>query len=63
MKAAESGAGAEWLLLAVAFDQYAEEAEQELHILFGLGKRERIDCEVARFLANIEIRSAKDRRQ
>ena len=41
--------------LLVALDQHAEEAEEELHVLFGLRERERIDCEIARLLADIQI--------
>ena len=33
--------------LSVALNQHAEEAEQELQVLFGLRQRERIDGEVA----------------
>ena len=51
------------IALIVALDQHPEETEQELQILLGWFKRERIDREVARLLANIQIRSAEDMRQ
>ncbi len=43
-----------------ALDQNPEEREQELQVLFRRLQRERIDREIARFLADIEIASAKD---
>src|SRR5208282_393561 len=49
--------------LFVALDQYAEEAEQELQVLFCLRKRKRIDGEVPCLLAGIQIRAAEDRGQ
>ncbi len=49
--------------LLVALDQHAEEAEEELQVLFARFKRERIDGEVARLLANVQVRAAEDRRQ
>src|ERR1039458_8219542 len=47
--------------LFVAFDEYAEEAEEELEVFLALRKRKRIDREIARLLASIQIRAAADR--
>ena len=47
--------------LLIAFNEHPEKAKQELQILFAGFKRERVDGEVARFLADVEVRSAKDR--
>ena len=49
--------------LLIALDQHTEEAEEKLHILFGGSEREWIDREVARVLADIQVRSAEDRRE
>ena len=49
--------------LVAAFDQHAEEAEQELQILRRRGKRKRIDGEIARLAADVQIRSAEDARE
>ena len=49
--------------LFVALDQHAEEAEEELQVFLGLRQRERIDGEVARLLAGVQVRAAEDRRK
>ena len=49
--------------LFVALDEHAEEAEKELQVFFGLRQRERIDGEVPRFLADVQIRAPEDRRK
>ena len=49
--------------LLVALDEHAEEAEEKLQVLFGRRKGERIDGEVARLLADVEVRAAEDRGQ
>ena len=49
--------------LLVAFDQHAEKTEEELQILFRGRKREGIDGEVARFLANVQVAATEDRRE
>src|SRR5208282_2856424 len=47
--------------LLVALDQHAEETEQKLQVLFCLRKRERIDGEVPRLLAGIQVGATEDR--
>src|ERR1700739_2458309 len=47
--------------LFVALDEHAEEAEQELHVLFAGIERERVDGEVAGLLAYVQVRAAEDR--
>src|SRR5271157_723811 len=41
--------------LFVAFDEYTEEAEEKLQVFLGLKQRKRIDCEIARLLAGIQV--------
>src|SRR5208337_2586536 len=41
--------------LFVALNQHAEEAEEELQVFLGLRKRKRVDCEIARLLAGIQV--------
>ncbi len=41
--------------LFVAFDQHTEEAEEKLQVFLGLRKRERIDGEIPRFLAGVQV--------
>src|SRR5208282_2611806 len=53
----------ETVSLSVALNQHTEEAEQELQVLFRLWQRERIDSEIARLLADIQVRAAEDRGQ
>ena len=43
--------------------EHTEEAKEELQVLLGRRQRKRIDGEVPRLLADVEIRSAEDRRQ
>ena len=49
--------------LFIALDEHTEEAEEKLQVLFGLRQRERVDGEVPRLLADIQVRAAKDRRE
>ncbi|MGA2351198.1 MAG: hypothetical protein ABSF70_12255 [Terracidiphilus sp.] len=49
------------ITLFIALDEYANETEQELQILFGLRARKRFDGEVARLQTDIQVRAAKDR--
>ena len=49
--------------LFIAFDQDAEETEEELHVLLGRSERERIDREVARILAHVQVGTPEDRCQ
>src|SRR3984885_1572388 len=49
--------------LFVALNEYSEEAEEKLQVLFGLRQREGVDGEVPRFLTHIEIRAFEDRRK
>src|SRR6266849_5349375 len=49
--------------LLVPLNEHAEEAEEKLQVFLGLRKRERIDGEVPRLLAGIQIRSAEDGRK
>ena len=42
--------------LLIALDEHAEEAEEELQVLFGRRERERVDGEVARLLADVQVR-------
>src|ERR1700730_6929073 len=48
--------------LFVALNEHVEEAEEKLQVLFALSQRERVDGEVSRLLADIEVRPADDRR-
>src|SRR5208282_1762771 len=41
--------------LFVALNEYSEEAEEKLQVLFGLRQREGVDGEIPRFLTHIEI--------
>src|ERR1051326_622842 len=41
--------------LIVTLDEHAEKAEQELQILFGRRKRERVDREIPCFLADVQV--------
>src|SRR5208282_5532426 len=49
--------------LFVALNEYSEEAEEKLQVLFGVRQREGVDCEVPRFLTHIEIRALEYRRK
>src|SRR5580692_2644332 len=49
--------------LFVALNEYSEEAEEKLQVLFGLRQREGVDGEVPRFLTHIEIRALEYRRK
>ena len=49
--------------LLIALNQHTEEAEEELQVLFARCKRERVDREVARLLADIQVAAAEDRRE
>ena len=49
--------------LLVALNQHAEEAEEKLQVLFGLRQGEWIDGEIPRFLADVQVRAAEDRRK
>ena len=49
--------------MLVALNEYAEEAEEKLQVLFGLRQREGVDGEVPRFLTHIEIRALEYRRK
>src|SRR4029077_8166749 len=49
--------------LLVTLNQHAEEAEEKLHVLFGLRQREGVNGEVPRFLTHIEIRTLEYRRK
>src|SRR5208283_3674092 len=49
--------------LFVALNEYSEEAEEKLQVLFGLRQREGVDGEIPRFLTHIEIRALEYRRK
>jgi hypothetical protein len=49
--------------LPIAFDQHAHEAEQELLVLAGGLKRERVDREIALLPADVQIAATEDVRQ
>src|ERR1700722_12811187 len=49
--------------LLVTLNEYSEEAEEKLQVLFGLRQREGVDREVPRFLTHIEIRALEYRRK
>src|SRR5271165_1127294 len=49
--------------LLVTLNEHAEEAEKKLQVLFRLRQGEWVDSEVSRFLANIEVGAAEDRRK
>src|ERR1700689_4936853 len=49
--------------LLVTLNEYSEEAEEKLQVLFGLRQREGVDGEVPSFLTHIEIRALKYRRK
>src|SRR5580692_2873480 len=49
--------------LLVTLNEYSEEAEEKLQVLFGLRQREGVDGEVPRFLTHIEIRALEYRRK
>src|SRR5579863_3605918 len=49
--------------LLVTLNEYSEEAEEKLQVLFGLRQREGVDGEVPRFLANIKVRALENRRK
>ena len=49
--------------LAVAFDEYAQQAEKELQVFLAGRQRKRIDREVARFPAHIQIAALEDVRE
>ena len=51
------------IALVLPFDQYPEEGKQELQVLLRRWKRKRIDGEVARFLADVQVAPAEDRGQ
>src|ERR1035441_2164741 len=49
--------------LLVTLNEYSEEAEEKLQVLFGLWQGEGVDGEVPRFLTHIEIRALEYRRK
>ena len=49
--------------LFVALDEYTEEAEEKLQVLFGLRQGEGIDGEIPRLLADVQVRATEDRRK
>src|ERR1700676_5073891 len=49
--------------LLVTLNEYSEEAEEKLQVLFGLRQREGVDGEVPSFLTHIEIRAFEYRRK